>query len=221
MVVRLGTKVGMMRLFDKEGCSHAVTVLDLSGNRVCQIRTKAKDGYSAIQIAHGERRRSRLNRAMIGHLSIHKAGAASRLKEWRLDNDEQSAQFESGVPLGIEEFSEHKYVDVISKSKGRGFAGVIRRYNFLANRATHGNSRAHRKPGSIGNRQDPGRVFPGKKMPGHMGDSQVSAMNLKVEKLDIERGLMFVRGSVPGARSADVIVRTAMKKPRPEVSASK
>lgn len=216
MATLLGVKAGMTRLFAENGNSDAVTVIDVSGNRVCQIKTPERDGYSAVQLAQGQGRRNRLNRAMIGHLGKHNAGAARRLRECRVD-EKDAASLKPGAELAVAAlFAAGHHVDVTSRSKGNGFAGVIKRHNFSSGRQTHGNSRAHRKPGSTGQNQDPGRVFPGKKMPGQLGSRRTTVQNLKVVKVDGERGLLFVNGAVPGPRNADVMVKHAVKKKAPE-----
>ena len=216
MATLLGVKAGMTRLFAENGKSSAVTVIDVSGNRVCQIKTPERDGYAAVQLAQGQGRRNRLGRARIGHLGKHNAGAARQLREYRSDAD-GIADLQPGVELAVDAlFAAGHHVDVSSRSKGCGFAGVIKRHNFRSGRQTHGNSRAHRKPGSTGQNQDPGRVFPGKKMPGQMGSRRTTVQNLKVIKVDGERGLLFVGGAVPGARKASVIVRHAVKKKAPD-----
>ncbi len=218
MAVMLGTKAGMTRLFGENGRSMAVTVIDVSGNRICQLRTPERDGYAAVQLARGSRRNSLNTRADIGHMSRHKSGSARRLSEYRVAA-EDLAGYTSGTPLAADAFGEGQIVDVVSRSRGCGFAGVIKRYNFKSGRASHGASRAHRKAGATGQCQDPGRVFRGKKMAGHMGARKATALNLKVVRVDAERNLLFVRGSVPGAPRAEVTVRHAVKKPQPAASA--
>ena len=216
MAALLGVKAGMTRVFAENGRSNAVTVIDVSGNRVCQVKTAERDGYAAVQLAQGQGRRNRLTRAMIGHLGKHNAGAARRLREYRTDAGEM-AGLQPGAELAVDAiFATGHHVDVTSRSKGCGFAGVIKRHNFSSGRQSHGTSRAHRKPGSTGQNQDPGRVFPGKKMPGHMGSRRTTVQNLKVVKVDGERGLLFVGGAVPGPRNADVMVRHAVKKKAPD-----
>ena len=213
MAALLGVKAGMTRLFAENGRSNPVTVIDVSGNRVCQVKTAERDGYAAVQLAQGQGRRTRFTRARIGHLGKHNAGAARRLREYRASSEEISG-LQPGQELAVDAlFAVGHHVDVTSRSKGCGFAGVIKRHNFSSGRQTHGNSRAHRKPGSTGQNQDPGRVFPGKKMPGQMGSRRTTVQNLKVIRVDGERGLLFVIGAVPGPRNADVMVRHAVKKP--------
>ncbi len=196
----------MSRLFDEQGRSHGVTVLDVSGNRICQVkRADGADGYDAVQLAHGQAKKKRLSSSMISHLAKHKAGLARQLREVRCDAD-TAAKVEPGNEVGIDKFTVGALVDVRGTSKGRGFAGVIRRHNFKSGRATHGTSRAHNKPGSIGQCQDPGRVFKGKKMPGHLGAKGVTVRNLRIAHVDADRNLLFVAGSVPGASNSQIMV---------------
>jgi large subunit ribosomal protein L3 len=185
-------------------------VLDVSNNRVTQVKTPEIDGYAAIQVAFGKRRASRVSKPLAGHLA--KAGVESGhvLKEFRIDT-EQLASFRAGDQVAATIFAEGQKVDVTGKSIGKGFQGAIKRHNFSSNRASHGNSLSHNAPGSIGMAQDPGRVFPGKRMAGHMGDVQCTMQGLTVVRVDVERQLLLVRGAVPGAKGADVIVRPAVK----------
>ena len=211
MLGLIGKKLGMTRIFTEVGESIPVTVLDISGNRVVQIKTDERDGYCAVQVAFGERRTSRITKPMAGHLAKHKAGPASVLKEFRLEPGEDSG-LEPGAPLNAEAiFQEGQLVDVSGVTSGKGFAGGIKRHGFRANRASHGNSRAHRKQGSTGPGQDPGRVWPGRKMPGHMGNRQRTTQRLPVVKIDGERGILLVRGSVPGTPSGNIVVRPSRK----------
>ncbi|EKE17425.1 MAG: hypothetical protein ACD_10C00468G0024 [uncultured bacterium] len=206
----VGRKVGMTRIFAEDGASIPVTVLDVSNNRVTQVKTPEIDGYAAIQVAFGKRRASRVSKPLAGHLA--KAGVESGhvLKEFRIDT-EQLASFKAGDQVAATIFAEGQKVDVTGKSIGKGFQGAIKRHNFSSNRASHGNSLSHNAPGSIGMAQDPGRVFPGKRMAGHMGDVQCTMQGLTVVRVDVERQLLLVRGAVPGAKGADVIVRPAVK----------
>ena len=207
MSALLGIKIGMSRLFDEQGKSHGVTVLDVSGNRVCQIKlADGPDGYNAVQLAHGQAKKKRLSNAMINHLAKHKVGLAQRLREVRCDA-KTAASVEPGSTVGVADFSVGAMVNVSGVSKGRGFAGVIRRHNFKSGRASHGTSRAHNTPGSIGQCQDPGRVFKGKKMPGHLGAKNVTVRNLRIARVDVERNLLFVAGGVPGASNSQIMVR--------------
>jgi len=200
----------MTRIFAEDGASIPVTVLDVSNNRVTQVKTPEIDGYAAIQVAFGKRRASRVSKPLAGHLA--KAGVESGhvLKEFRIDT-EQLASFKAGDQVAATIFAEGQKVDVTGKSIGKGFQGAIKRHNFSSNRASHGNSLSHNAPGSIGMAQDPGRVFPGKRMAGHMGDVQCTMQGLTVVRVDVERQLLLVRGAVPGAKGADVIVRPAVK----------
>ena len=206
----VGRKVGMTRIFAEDGASIPVTVLDVSNNRVTQVKTPAIDGYAAIQVAFGKRRASRVSKPLAGHLA--KAGVESGhvLKEFRIDMD-QLATFKAGDQVAATIFAEGQKVDVTGKSIGKGFQGAIKRHNFSSNRASHGNSLSHNAPGSIGMAQDPGRVFPGKRMAGHMGDVQCTMQGLTVVRVDVERQLLLIRGAVPGAKGADVVVRPAVK----------
>jgi len=200
----------MTRIFAEDGASIPVTVLDVSNNRVTQVKTPEIDGYVAIQVAFGKRRASRVSKPLAGHLA--KAGVESGhvLREFRVDT-EQLASFKAGDQVAATIFVEGQKVDVTGKSIGKGFQGAIKRHNFSSNRASHGNSLSHNAPGSIGMAQDPGRVFPGKRMAGHMGDVQCTMQGLTVVRVDVERQLLLVRGAVPGAKGADVIVRPAVK----------
>lgn len=207
----LGRKVGMMRIFMDDGNSIPVTVLDVSNNRVTQVKTtELKDGYSALQVAFGTRKPSRVTKPMAGHFAKAGVEAAQYLKEFRISNEEASG-YQSGAKLPVSLFEVGQKVDVQGTSIGKGFAGTIKRHNFGAQRNSHGNSRSHRVPGSIGMAQDPGRVFPGKKMTGHMGDETVTVQNLDIVRIDEARELLMVRGAVPGAKNGYVVVRPAIK----------
>jgi len=207
----VGRKVGMTRIFTEEGESIPVTVLDVSNNRVAQVKTPEIDGYAAIQLAYGERRASRVTKAEAGHYAKAGIEAGSTLKEFRLD-PARAAEFTAGSVVAVESvFEVGQQVDVTGTTIGKGFAGTIKRHHFGAQRATHGNSRSHRVPGSIGQAQDPGRIFPGKKMSGHLGDVTRTVQNLDVVRVDAERGLLLVRGAVPGHKNADIVVRPAVK----------
>uniref|UniRef100_UPI0033423E1B 50S ribosomal protein L3 n=1 Tax=Castellaniella defragrans TaxID=75697 RepID=UPI0033423E1B len=207
----VGRKVGMTRIFTEEGESIPVTVLDVSNNRVTQVKTPEVDGYAAIQLAYGERRASRVTKAEAGHYAKAGVEAGSILKEFRLD-PARAAEFTAGSVVAVESvFEVGQQVDVTGTSIGKGFAGTIKRHNFGSQRTSHGNSRSHRVPGSIGQAQDPGRVFPGKKMSGHLGDVTRTVQNLDVVRVDAERGLLLVRGAVPGHKNADIVVRLAVK----------
>ena len=211
MLGLIGIKRGMTRIFSDTGESVAVTVLDVGGNRVAQQKTQETDGYVAVQLACGERRAHRISGALKGHLAKHQAGAARKLREFR--NGELPEGKGAGDEIGADLFSVGQYVDVAGTSRGKGFAGVIKRWHFSSNRDSHGNSRSHRKPGSTGQCQDPGRVFPGKKMPGRLGGKRRTSENLRVVRVDTGRNLLLVSGAVPGAPGCWVEVRPAVKKP--------
>ena len=206
----LGRKVGMMRIFTDDGDSIPVTVLDVSNNRVTQVKTPETDGYSAVQVTYGQRRASRVNKAAAGHLAKAGVEAGTVLKEFRVDAA-KAAELKAGdvIPVGL--FEAGQKVDVQGVSIGKGYAGTIKRYNFSSGRATHGNSRSHNVPGSIGMAQDPGRVFPGKRMTGHLGDVKTTVQNLEIARIDAERSLLLVKGAVPGAKNGQVIVSPAVK----------
>jgi large subunit ribosomal protein L3 len=206
----LGRKVGMMRLFTDDGDTIPVTVLDVSGNRVAQVKTEDVDGYSALQVAFGSRKASRVNKPEAGHLAKAGVEGAERLKEFRV-SAEVAGQYAPGASLPVTLFAAGQKVDVQGTSIGKGFAGTIKRHNFGSQRASHGNSRSHNVPGSISMAQDPGRVFPGKKMTGHMGDETVTVQNLDIVRVDEARSLLLVRGAVPGSKNGHVVVRPAVK----------
>jgi large subunit ribosomal protein L3 len=206
----LGRKVGMMRIFTDEGDAIPVTVLDVSNNRVAQVKTEANDGYDALQVVFGSRKASRVTKPAAGHLAKAGVEAGEVLKEFRVPA-EVAAQYAPGATLPVSLFAAGQLVDVQGRSIGKGFAGTIKRHNFRSQRASHGNSRSHNVPGSISMAQDPGRVFPGKKMTGHMGDETVTTQNLDIVKIDEARSLLMVRGAVPGAKNGHVVVRPAIK----------
>lgn len=206
----IGRKVGMTRVFTDDGASIPVTVLEVIPNRVTQIKTIATDGYTGLQIAHGERRASRINKALTGHYAKAGVSAGSGIKEFNV-SAEVLAGFEIGGNVTVEIFSAGQMVDVTGTSIGKGFAGAIKRHHFKSNRASHGNSKSHNVPGSIGMAQDPGRVFPGKRMPGHLGDVTVTTQNLEIVRVDIERNLLLIKGAIPGSKGGDVMVRPAIK----------
>ncbi|MBE7424233.1 MAG: 50S ribosomal protein L3 [Zoogloeaceae bacterium] len=206
----VGRKVGMTRIFTDDGETVPVTVLDVSNNRVTQIKTPDTDGYAAVQVTYGKRRASRVIKAAAGHLAKAGVEAGHILKEFRVAEGEL-ASLKPGDVIAATIFQAGQRVDVTGTSQGKGFAGVIKRHNFSSNRASHGNSVSHNKPGSIGQNQDPGRVFPGKRMAGHMGDVQRTTQNLVVVRVDEARQLLLVKGAVPGSRGADVVVRPAIK----------
>ena len=206
----VGRKVGMTRIFTDDGTTLPVTVLDVSDNRITQIKTPEKDGYAAVQVAFGRRRASRVAKPLAGHLAKAGVEAGHLLKEFRADAKELAA-LKVGGKLGVDLFKVGQKVDVQGVSIGKGFAGVIKRHHFSSNRATHGNSISHNKPGSTGQNQDPGRVFPGKRMAGHLGNVTRTVPNLVVVRVDADRQLLLVRGSVPGSKGRDVVVRPAAK----------
>jgi large subunit ribosomal protein L3 len=206
----VGRKVGMMRIFTDDGDSIPVTVLDVSNNRVTQIKTPETDGYSAVQVTFGQRRASRVTKAAAGHLAKAGVEAGTVLKEFRVETAKAS-EMKAGdvVPVGL--FEAGQKVDVQGVTIGKGYAGTIKRHHFSSGRATHGNSRSHNVPGSIGMAQDPGRVFPGKRMTGHLGDATRTVQNLEIARVDAERQLLLVKGAVPGAKNGQVIVSPAVK----------
>jgi len=208
----VGRKVGMMRIFTEDGDAVPVTVLDVSNNRVAQIKSVESDGYTAVQVAHGERRASRVNKSQAGHFAKAGVQAGSRVAEFRVPAD-GVGELQAGSVLPVDLFAVGQKVDVQGTSIGKGFTGTIKRHNFSSNRASHGNSRSHNVPGSIGMAQDPGRVFPGKKMAGHYGDVTRTVQNLEVARIDAQRGLLLVRGAVPGAKGGSVVVTPAAKAP--------
>jgi large subunit ribosomal protein L3 len=206
----LGRKVGMMRVFTDDGDAVPVTVLDVSNNRVTQVKTTAADGYDALQVAYGSRKPSRINKPETGHLAKAGVEGAELLSEFRVGAD-VAGQYTAGASLPVTLFAVGEKVDVQGTSIGKGFTGTIKRHNFSSQRASHGNSRSHNVPGSISMAQDPGRVFPGKKMSGHLGDVTVTTQNLDVVRVDEARQLLLVRGAVPGAKGGFVTVRPAVK----------
>jgi len=206
----VGRKAGMSRVFTEDGRSIPVTLIEATPNRITQIKTLDTDGYTAVQVTAGVKRASLLTKPATGHLAKAKVEAGRGLWELRVEADQIGA-YEVGGEIKADIFSEGQIVDVQGVTKGKGFQGTIKRHNFRMGDATHGNSLSHRAPGSLGQRQTPGRVFPGKKMSGHMGAVQQSTQNLEVVKVDVERGLIAVRGAVPGAAGGDVIVRPASK----------
>ncbi|MEQ6342770.1 MAG: 50S ribosomal protein L3 [Gammaproteobacteria bacterium] len=206
----IGRKCGMTRVFTEDGVSVPVTVIEVESNRVTQVKTLETDGYRSLQVAVGTRRASRVTKPMAGHYAKAGVGAGRSLWEFRLDGNEGEG-IDVGAELKVDVFQPGQKIDVVGTSIGKGFTGTIRRYNFTMGDATHGNSLSHRSPGSIGQRQTPGRVFKGKKMAGHMGNERCCVQNLEVVRVDSERGLLLVKGAVPGAKGGDVIVRPAVK----------
>ena len=204
----IGKKIGMTRIFTETGQSRPVTVIEVTPNRITQVRTQQTDGYDALQVTVGERRPTRVTKAMKGHFAKAGVEPGRGVWEFRLN---QPAEEAAGSELTVDLFSEGQKVDVTGQSIGKGFAGAMKRHGFRGGRASHGNSKAHRLPGSIGNAQDPGRVFKGKKMAGHMGAAQRVQQNLEVLRVDTERNLLLVEGSIPGSKGADVVVRPSIK----------
>jgi len=206
----VGRKIGMTRIFTDDGTSLPVTVLDVSNNRISQIKTQALDGYSAVQVAFGVRRASRVSKAAAGHYAKAGVMAGSVQKEFTVAS-EGLAGLQVGGVLGVDLFKVGQKVDVTGVTIGKGYSGVIKRHHFGSGRATHGNSKSHSVPGSIGMAQDPGRVFPGKRMSGHLGDVRRTVQNLKIIRIDADRQLLLVMGAVPGSKGGSVIVRPAVK----------
>jgi large subunit ribosomal protein L3 len=204
----IGRKIGMTRLFTESGDSVPVTVVDVSNNRVSQLKTVEIDGYTAVQVAYGQRRRSRINKATTGHLAKAGVESARGFHEFNVAN----AELELGQSIDVEVFESTAFVDVSGVTKGKGFAGAIKRHNFSSQRASHGQSITHNAHGSTGMNQDPGRVFKGKKMAGHLGSVKRTIQNIAVVKIDKERNLMFLKGAVPGSDGSDVVVVPSVKK---------
>ena len=208
----VGRKVGMTRVFTDDGNAIPVTVLDVANNRVTQIKTPETDGYSAVQVTYGKRRASRVTKAVAGHLAKAGVEAGVVLREFQVTAAEL-AKFKPGDVVGVDTFAIGQMVDVAGTTKGRGFTGVITRHNFSSNRASHGNSRSHNTPGSISMAQDPGRVFPGKRMAGHYGSETRTVQKLKVVRVDAERGLLLIKGAVPGADGGHIVIWPSVKTP--------
>lgn len=203
----IGRKCGMTRVFAEDGASIPVTVIEVQPNRISQIKTVEVDGYEAIQVTTGERRASRVNSAQAGHFAKASVEAGRGIWEFRA----AAGELKAGDSIQADVFTEGQQVDVVGTSKGKGFQGVIKRWNFSMQDATHGNSLSHRSAGSIGQNQTPGRVFKGKKMAGHMGAERVTVQNLQIVRVDVEKNLLLVSGAVPGATGSDVIIRPAVK----------
>ena len=206
----LGRKVGMMRIFTDDGDAVPVTVIDVSNNRVTQVKTVDTDGYTGVQVTFGSRKASRVTKPEAGHLAKAGVEAGTILKEFRV-TPEVAAEYKPGTVVSVGLFEVGQSVDVQGTSIGKGFAGTIKRHNFSSQRASHGNSRSHNVPGSIGMAQDPGRVFPGKRMSGHLGDETVTVQNLDIVRVDAERSLLLVKGAIPGSKNGHVVVRHAVK----------
>ena len=207
----VGRKAGMTRIFTDDGASVPVTVIEVEANRITEVKTPERDGYNAIQVTTGSRRASRITRSEAGHLAKNGVDAGRNLWEFRLDAGVNSEEFTPGVELGVSLFENGQSVDVTGRSKGKGFSGTVKRWNFSTQDKTHGNSLAHRAPGSIGQCQSPGRVFKGKKMSGQMGNVRVTTQNIEIVRVDAERNLLLVKGPVPGANGGDLIIKPAVK----------
>jgi large subunit ribosomal protein L3 len=206
----VGRKVGMTRLFTDDGDAVAVTVVDVSDNRVSQVKTAASDGYSAVQVAFGKRRASRVTKALAGHFAKAGTEAGSVLGEFHI-SEEEAAGLKPGSVIGVDIFKVGQKVDVIGTTMGKGFAGVIKRHHFSSNRASHGNSVSHNKPGSTGQNQSPSKVFPGKRMAGHLGDVRSTVQNLEIMRIDADRQLLMIRGSLPGSKGGNVVVSPTVR----------
>lgn len=206
----VGRKVGMTRIFTDEGDSVPVTVVDVSDNRVTQIKTAQTDGYAAVQVTFGKRRASRVSKSAAGHFAKAAVEAGHTLKEFRV-TAEQLANLKLGGKLGVDVFQVGQMVDVTGTSQGKGFSGAIKRHHFSSQRASHGNSRSHNAPGSTGMAQDPGRVFPGKRMAGQLGNVKRTTQSLEIVRIDPERQLLLIKGSVPGSKGGDLLVHPATK----------
>jgi large subunit ribosomal protein L3 len=208
MIGLIGRKVGMTRVFTEEGVSIPVTVVEVEANRVSQVKTLETDGYAAVQVTTGAKKANRVTKPEAGHFAKAGVEAGRGLWEFRLENGEE---FAVGSELTVELFNDTKKVDVTGTSKGKGFQGAVKRWNFRTQDMTHGNSLSHRAPGSIGQCQTPGRVFKGKKMAGHMGAERVTTQNLEIVRVDAERNLLLIKGAVPGSTGGNVIVKPAVK----------
>ena len=209
----VGRKCGMTRIYNEAGAAVAVTVIEALPNRVSQVKTDANDGYSAVQVTVGSRRASRVTKALAGHYAKANVAAGSTAGEFRIAKAD-GEKYAPGAEIKVDVFTVGQVVDVTGTTVGKGFAGTMKRHNFKGGRKTHGNSVSHRAPGSIGQRQTPGRVFKGKRMSGHMGVARRTIENLKIVEVDAERGLLLIRGAVPGAEGGNVIVRPSVKAAR-------
>ena len=206
----VGRKLGMTRVFDENGASVPVTVLDMSANRVTQLKSEATDGYTAVQVTFGQKKANRVSKAQAGHFAKAGVEAGRGLVEFVV-SEEKLAELSAGAEINVGIFAAGQLIDVTGTSKGKGFSGTIKRHNFSSQRASHGNSRSHRVPGSTGMSQDPGRVFPGKRMAGQYGNVKSTVQNLEIIRVDTERQLLLVKGAVPGAVNSDVVVRPSVK----------
>ena len=208
----VGKKCGMTRVFTEDGQAIPVTVIEVQPNKITQIKTVLNDGYSAIQVTSGTRKASHVNKAEAGHFAKAGVEPGEQLKEFTVDDEAALAQFALGAELKVDLFNEGQFVDVTGVTIGKGFAGAIKRHHFRSQDMSHGNSLSHRAPGSIGQRQSPGKVFKGKRMAGHLGNVQRTVMSQRIVRIDVERNLILVRGAVPGAANGFVVVRPAAKK---------
>lgn len=207
----IGRKVGMTRIFTENGDSLPVTVIDVSNNRITQLKKSDTNGYSAVQLTFGKKRANRVNKSIAGHFSKAGVEAGSIIKEFRVTADEDINQLQNGAVITCGIFNVGQKVDVSGTTIGKGYAGTIKLHNFSSNRASHGNSKAHNKPGSIGMAQDPGRVFPGKRMSGHMGNVRRTVQNVEILRIDEARNLLLLKGAIPGSKGGNVIVRSSIK----------
>lgn len=206
----VGRKVGMTRVFDEQGASVPVTVLEMTPNRVTQLKSEDTDGYTAVQVTFGQKKANRVNKAEAGHFAKAGVEAGRGLVEFAV-SAEKLAELQAGGEVTVALFEAGQLVDITGTSKGKGFSGTIKRHNFDSQRTSHGNSRSHRVPGSIGMAQDPGRVFPGQRMAGQYGNTRSTVQNLQIVRIDVERNLLLIKGAVPGAVNSDVIVRPSVK----------
>ena len=207
----VGRKAGMTRVFTDEGNSIPVTVIQVDANRITEIKTPERDGYRAIQVTTGTRRANRITKPEAGHFAKSGVEAGRSLWEFRLLEQADESDLQPGSELNVSQFEDGQSIDVTGQSKGKGFSGTVKRWNFSTQDKTHGNSLAHRAPGSIGQCQSPGRVFKGKKMSGQMGNARVTTQNIEIVRVDAERNLLLVKGPVPGANGGDLIIKPAVK----------
>ena len=207
----VGRKAGMTRIFTDEGASIPVTVIEVEANRITEVKTAERDGYRAVQVTTGERRASRITKPEAGHFAKNGVEAGRNLWEFRGVENADGEELKPGSELGVSLFEDGQSVDVTGRSKGKGFSGTVKRWNFSTQDKTHGNSLAHRAPGSIGQCQSPGRVFKGKKMSGQMGNARVTTQNIEIVRVDAERNLLLVKGPVPGANGGDLVIKPAAK----------
>ena len=207
----IGRKIGMTRIFTENGDSLPVTVIDVSNNRITQLKRSDTNGYSAMQLTFGKKRPNRVNKSIAGHFSKAGVEAGSTIKEFRVTSDEDINELQNGAAVTCGIFKVGQKVDVSGTTIGKGYAGTIKLHHFSSNRASHGNSKAHNKPGSIGMAQDPGRVFPGKKMSGHMGNVRRTVQNIEILRIDEGRSLLLLKGAIPGSKGGNVIVRSSIK----------